>query len=235
MGLIQTLIPVLKNKDEDLQSKILWAIIYIIRVRIREIKEGEQHPFLTPLTNDGTISQLIQIIKDGDEQPAQILAYLYKALALPFEIEKVVIEKLKRFPSNFEELALLAECKDNHNQILAKEFENQLFEYESDSLSSLRLILNILKFGTNENKIKISNAIKDKVEKLAFQNDKNKIEEEEEYLDKEEKEEIKLKAKGPQHKPTQSAQSSPLQVSSKVVTQPLRHLFLIMKFNPLPN
>ncbi|KAA6378885.1 MAG: hypothetical protein EZS28_025587 [Streblomastix strix] len=104
---------------------------------------------------------------------AEVLAYLFKALPLPQDIAKEIIKQLKN-EINFNELALLAECPENHKAILHDCYELELFNDEDligSSLQQLNLVKNILKYGSFNNKKKVALAIKVKIENLINQSD----------------------------------------------------------------
>ncbi|KAA6355898.1 MAG: hypothetical protein EZS28_048575, partial [Streblomastix strix] len=61
----------------------------------------------------------------------------------------------------------LAECPDNHDAILANEFEKKLFEDDSCVIEYLQIAYFILYLGSEENKQRVANAVKDKVKRLA--------------------------------------------------------------------
>jgi hypothetical protein len=50
---------------------------------------------------------------------------------------------------------------------LEESFENELLKSSFHSLYDLKLTYNLLKYGSNSNKIKVALAVKDKVEKFA--------------------------------------------------------------------
>ncbi|KAA6396794.1 MAG: hypothetical protein EZS28_007677 [Streblomastix strix] len=103
-------------------------------------------------------------LKEGQQHPT---------LPLPPEIRKDIIDELKIF-DDIKELALIAECPDNHDEILEENFENELLKEDDEIISNLQITYNLLKFGSNSNKIKVALTTKDKVEELT----------DDEYLDK---------------------------------------------------
>lgn len=59
----------LASKDILIRQKMIWIVIHISRASLEGLKEGEQHPFLQTLSNDGTIDKLIHFFsqeKAGD-------------------------------------------------------------------------------------------------------------------------------------------------------------------------
>ncbi|KAA6375850.1 MAG: hypothetical protein EZS28_028622 [Streblomastix strix] len=109
--------------------------------------EGQQHPFLQPLSNDGTVVNLIQLLKVRNKSNenelslhekfgiiSKILANLFKATQIPSEIGLDAINILKR-NHDYTELVYLAENK-------------------------------VLILGSEQNKRKVAVAIKDKVSNL---------------------------------------------------------------------
>ncbi|KAA6402842.1 MAG: hypothetical protein EZS28_001629 [Streblomastix strix] len=121
------------------------------------LKEGEQHPYYPQLLTVGIVNKLIETIKDNNNNKdnhrvvAQSLSCLFKAQPLPIYAGKQITEKLKeRLPiPYFSGLALLAENPFNHSLILAGNFQYYLY-------------------GTNENKVKISGAVKEQVEQFVI-------------------------------------------------------------------
>ncbi|KAA6392762.1 MAG: hypothetical protein EZS28_011709 [Streblomastix strix] len=201
MGVVQALAPaLLKNKDKNIQNLTLQTYSYIIKSGIQGLKDRELHPYRQTLTKNGIVSKLIQILKDRNKDKSdnseiiESLACLFKSLLLPSEIKNDVINELK-LKDKYDFLALLAECQDNHDAIMANDLEYQLFQFENKqkTIPSLRLTLQLLRFGEESKKRKIALAVKWDMEILTD----NK------YLDKREgklystdveKEQIKAKA-----------------------------------------
>ncbi|KAA6311143.1 MAG: hypothetical protein EZS28_056184, partial [Streblomastix strix] len=143
----------------------------IISSGLEGLKEGEKHPFHQQLEQDGTIAKLIQSFKDRIKKDihssiAQILAILYKANQLPVEIRRDVIEEQK-MNNNFDELALLAECLENHDEILAGEFEQNLFEDVTYIFQYFNITLSLLGFGSEANQKRVISAVEEKVKHLS--------------------------------------------------------------------
>ncbi|KAA6397643.1 MAG: hypothetical protein EZS28_006832 [Streblomastix strix] len=171
---------ILYYDDITVVTCAVWIISYIVKAELEELEDGAQNPLHQQLTDNGTILQLITIFKDKDNKPnhivesiAEVLAYLFKALPLPQDIDKEIIKQLKN-EINFNELALLAECPDNHKAILHDCYELELFNDEDligFSLQQLNLVKNILKYGSFSNKKKVALAIKVKIENLINQSD----------------------------------------------------------------
>ncbi|KAA6372310.1 MAG: hypothetical protein EZS28_032163 [Streblomastix strix] len=158
-----------ESQDKDVKKYAIDNINQIIQNGAIELKEGQQHPYHNQLSSDGTITKLIQQFKDYDNTDfklkiANSFAYLFKALPLPPDIKKEIIELLK--PAFIEELAFIAECSDNHDAILNGNYENNLFKYYSDTLEYLQLTYYLIKFGSNANKKRVALAVKDKVERF---------------------------------------------------------------------
>ncbi|KAA6385427.1 MAG: hypothetical protein EZS28_019044 [Streblomastix strix] len=156
-----------ESQDKDVREYAIEIINHIIQNGAIELKEGQQHPYHNQLSSDGTITKLIQQFKDKNKDIihfyiAQTFAYLFKALPLPPDIKKDIIEKFK--PDEIEELAFIAECPDNHDAILDGNYENNLFQKENKSFYYLLLTHNLLQFGSNANKKRVALAVKDKVE-----------------------------------------------------------------------
>ncbi|KAA6383217.1 MAG: hypothetical protein EZS28_021256 [Streblomastix strix] len=88
-----------------------------------------------------------------------MLSYLYKAIPLPQELKFDIINELKQ-SNNFEILALIAECLENHDDILTDNYELQLFENGQYNVKYLTLAHPLLQYGTYQNKRKVALAIK---------------------------------------------------------------------------
>ncbi|KAA6381677.1 MAG: putative NEK protein kinase, partial [Streblomastix strix] len=113
-----------KQDHKELNNKLF-------EMELKELKEGQKHPYHTQLSSDGVINKLIQMQHDKDKVDinyyiAQVIAYLFKAAALPPVNGKSIIDLLKVY--RIKDLTFLAECKDNHDDILADDFEHQLFK-----------------------------------------------------------------------------------------------------------
>ncbi|KAA6394038.1 MAG: hypothetical protein EZS28_010436 [Streblomastix strix] len=142
------------NQYVDLREKILDILGTIIKPATDNLQEGQQHPYLKPLTDDGTIKQLSKIIDNDDYQDhfckiAEIFAQLFKAAPLPAEIKEKVVCKVE-YNFKYDELCLLAEC-------------NEKSSYQNGHLD---LIYYLLKFGTKEGLKDFAQVIQKKMEKL---------------------------------------------------------------------
>ncbi|KAA6375146.1 MAG: hypothetical protein EZS28_029328 [Streblomastix strix] len=136
-----------KSNNENIRNKAEDIICNVVKPRLDGLKEGQQHQYHNQLQLDGTITKLVQLFKDEEDEYihfeiALTISYLFKALPLPPEIKNNVIQKLKQ--NHIYELSLLSECPENHDAILANDFEKKLFqddEYTLDFclLSSRRL------------------------------------------------------------------------------------------------
>ncbi|KAA6395135.1 MAG: hypothetical protein EZS28_009338 [Streblomastix strix] len=118
-GVIQSIIKILQSEDRLVRKKGSVIILNIIKLGVLGLKEQEQHPFLNSLTNDGTISEIIELFNDNNKKDihgwiAHSLARLFKAQPLPNKINKKVILVIKDV-QDFDGLALLAECKGLSN------------------------------------------------------------------------------------------------------------------------
>ncbi|KAA6365743.1 MAG: hypothetical protein EZS28_038730 [Streblomastix strix] len=162
------------SKDQEVINDVVWIIYWIIKAENKELKEGQQHPSNQILTNDGTVANLIRIIQDKDKENihhdiALIFSYIFKTLPLPEDIKKQVLQQLK-YHDDFDEIAYLAECPENHDVILSDSFVNELFKEfrEYDTLQYLRLTILLLQLGSNPNKKKVALSVKDKVIRLTI-------------------------------------------------------------------
>ncbi|KAA6378126.1 MAG: hypothetical protein EZS28_026346 [Streblomastix strix] len=166
------------SENEDVREDASWTIINIIQAGLEILNIGQQHPFLHQLMNDGTIAKFILLLNDKERQSdldsiQEFLIDLFKAHQLPEEIKQQVIKTYKE-RSWFDQLAILAECEDNHDMILEDEFEKKLledFENHYEIIQQLHFIIPILHLGSEENKKKVALQIKKKIKKLS--NDKN--------------------------------------------------------------
>ncbi|KAA6386731.1 MAG: hypothetical protein EZS28_017743 [Streblomastix strix] len=152
----------LDTKDYYVKIKVNAIILNIIKAGVFDLKDGQQHPYLQTLTNNGIIAQLFETIdmKDILKQTALYLSYLYKAAPIPIEYRRKIIMKLKSLNNKYyDSLAMLAECP-----------------------------------GTDMNKNKVANAVKDKVQKYS---DEKYMDQSRYWKDQDNKykEEIKSKAK----------------------------------------
>ncbi|KAA6373504.1 MAG: hypothetical protein EZS28_030968, partial [Streblomastix strix] len=164
------------SKDQEVIDDVGLVIYWIIKSDNKELKEGQLHPYNQILTNDGIVANLIQIIQDKDKDKdnipyyiALILSNIFKALPLPEDDKKQVLQQLKQHYA-FDEIAYLAECPENHDDILSDSFENQLFneKVEFQTLQYLRLTILLLQLGSNNNKKKAALSVKDKVIRLTI-------------------------------------------------------------------
>ncbi|KAA6372484.1 MAG: hypothetical protein EZS28_031989, partial [Streblomastix strix] len=157
------------SEDGNVRNTAILTIENIIIPGLDGIKEGDQHPYRKQLQSDGTIPKLIKFIEDKEKyqyqrrQTINILFVLFKAYPLPPEFSSQ-IQDIKQF--FISQLTLVAECPDNHETILANNFENKFFEDESIPLLYLNLALMLFKYGSKENKQKVAFAIKNKVKGL---------------------------------------------------------------------
>ncbi|KAA6370082.1 MAG: hypothetical protein EZS28_034391, partial [Streblomastix strix] len=172
-GIIHQISRILDSDVKNVRKTAMIILQTIISAGCQQLKVGELHPFLQPLLDDGTIAKLIELLKDREQaqihiEIAKIMVQLFKALPLPADISQICIKKIKntRYP-DYDGLALLAECPDNHNAILANNIEKDLFKDEFNTLESLHIAYSLLMFGTDSIKRKVSQAVKDKVKKLA--------------------------------------------------------------------
>ncbi|KAA6381912.1 MAG: hypothetical protein EZS28_022562 [Streblomastix strix] len=173
-GVVQSMIQFLSCLDIDVREEANKIIMNVIKAGLIDLKPQEKHPFLNKLTEDGTVSKLIQLIQDQElemihRKIAEIFANLFKASKLPDEIIGVVFLELKRQPIDINEISLLVECSDNINAIFDCEIEKELFKRaprHDYTLQYLHLAQSILHNGSIQNKTKLSHAVKDKVERL---------------------------------------------------------------------
>ncbi|KAA6392910.1 MAG: hypothetical protein EZS28_011565 [Streblomastix strix] len=111
------MLKIIDSEDFEIIYSAIEIIANIIKIALNGLKEGEQHPYLIQLSEDGTVSKLIQIFKNEDyvsieEDFAEIFAFLYKNTPLPKEIQEKVVKVLKtsQFGPQIDNLCLLSEC-----------------------------------------------------------------------------------------------------------------------------
>ncbi|KAA6352821.1 MAG: hypothetical protein EZS28_051652, partial [Streblomastix strix] len=157
-GIVQTMVKLLNSRNRQAQLDSGRVITNIINSGLEGIKQGEKHLFYQQLSEDGTLKKLQSWMNDDSKreiqsQIAKILAQLYKSIALPQEIKKKVIEQLKdkKFP-DLDGLAYLAENQDNHQEILADDYGQKLFENKAKTTGSLQLTSNLIQFGSEMTK-----------------------------------------------------------------------------------
>ncbi|KAA6372642.1 MAG: hypothetical protein EZS28_031831, partial [Streblomastix strix] len=114
---------------------------------------------------------------------------------LPEGIKKQVLQQLKD-NLYFVYIAYLAECPENHDEILSNSFENQLFSEgdEYHTLQYLRLAVLLLQLGSNPNKKKVALSVKDKVIRLTIDEYVDQLDDENKW-DEGVAQEIKSKSK----------------------------------------
>ncbi|KAA6392654.1 MAG: putative NEK protein kinase [Streblomastix strix] len=170
MGIVQQLTKLLESEDKfGVRTKAIEIIKRI--VGIEGLKVGEQNIYLKVLTDDGTLAKLINSLKYDDKDDihsdiSQTLALLFKAAPLPKEISFKVMEQLNSQLLFLISISHLAECPDNHDAILTNQFEKKLFEGDSNIIEYLQITYLILQLGSEENKQRVANAVKDKIQRL---------------------------------------------------------------------
>ncbi|KAA6394807.1 MAG: hypothetical protein EZS28_009664 [Streblomastix strix] len=138
--------------DEDVRMKTIVIAMSIIRSEVSSLKEGEKHPYLNKLLEDGTIEKIIKLFRDKSkenihENIAVTVAFLFKATKMKDDYRKEVIDMLKiMWCLYIEVIKLLAECEDNHDSLLSNDFEKKLFIYEYQAYESLLLSKLFLKY-----------------------------------------------------------------------------------------
>ncbi|KAA6310888.1 MAG: hypothetical protein EZS28_056226, partial [Streblomastix strix] len=104
----------IESEDQEVIGDVGQIIYWIIKADNKELKEGQLHPYNEIQTNDGIVAKLIQIIQDKDKekihyQIALILSNIFKALPLPEDVNKEVLQYLK-YHDDYNEIEYLAEC-----------------------------------------------------------------------------------------------------------------------------
>lgn len=103
--------------DEDVRMKTIVIAMSIIRSEVSSLKEGEKHPYLNKLLEDGTIEKIIKLFRDKSkenihENIAVTVAFLFKATKMKDDYRKEVIDMLKiMWCLYIEVIKLLAECE----------------------------------------------------------------------------------------------------------------------------
>ncbi|KAA6386602.1 MAG: hypothetical protein EZS28_017870, partial [Streblomastix strix] len=188
---------VMQSEDVKVRKHAIEIIYNIIEAGEQGLKDGEYNPYLETLNDQGIIEKLILLLWiENNEYNSRIfaktLAHLFKAFPLPQEMKNDLIQKLKVGIDWFE-LTLLAECNDNHEAILANDFEMKIFEFNQYTNLQLVLIINLLRYGTQNLKSIIS-LVKEKVWKLIDDKELDEFGEKQNW-NQIKKEEIKQKAK----------------------------------------
>ncbi|KAA6383103.1 MAG: putative kinase domain protein, partial [Streblomastix strix] len=222
-GVIQLMAQIQDSDEKDTRGKACEIISEIIEAGINGLKEGEQHPFLKPLIDDGTVNKLIQALGNqnngltGDKTVISIsslyeyktgtlddvtaiiatfLAKLYKASPLPLNIKQEIIHELIYGKViKYNELLLLTECQENYDAILSNDFLKELSKDRYiKTLNYVRINYILMRIGSGKIKKKIARSVKEKIEELADDEKFNKLAEKEK-IEGSEYQEIRMKIK----------------------------------------
>ncbi|KAA6400584.1 MAG: hypothetical protein EZS28_003879, partial [Streblomastix strix] len=140
----------------------------------------QQDEFLEVMKENGGLYQLIQIAQNdqiqrkGIKQYAAItIASLHKAMKLPDEFRVTIVDSLKQMSNDKNKvfiflsalaLSRIAECEDNHTDIISGDFETALKNYIQIidigvNDYGIMLALNLLQFGSKETQNKVGNGV----------------------------------------------------------------------------
>ncbi|KAA6401177.1 MAG: hypothetical protein EZS28_003295 [Streblomastix strix] len=163
-GVIQTIVN-LDFKDKECSLEYFKIESSIIEAENQRLKDGEQHPYMKQLSEDGTLTKILQaFINEKNEDKQRILmnslGSLYKAAPLPIDTQKLIIDFLRK-EKKFEIMSYLAECPSNHDTILMNDYEQKFFQKSLTEMHSIRIIYSIIKYGNEINKKKVSAAVKE--------------------------------------------------------------------------
>ncbi|KAA6358149.1 MAG: hypothetical protein EZS28_046325 [Streblomastix strix] len=107
------MIKILESEGYIILLKSAEIIINIIKAGLIELNEGQQHPYLQQLIDDGSVTKLVELFKlkkldMAHFKIAQMLSMIYKSRPLQLEIGENVIDQLK-VHNDYKGLEFLAE------------------------------------------------------------------------------------------------------------------------------
>ncbi|KAA6376019.1 MAG: hypothetical protein EZS28_028453, partial [Streblomastix strix] len=177
---INPFIHLLQCTDED---SLIYIILHVT-VTLTQMKENgqikQQDEFLEVMKENGGLDRLIQIAQNdkiqrkGIKQYAAItIASLHKAMKLPDEFRVTIVDSLKQMSNDKNKvfiflsalaLSRIAECEDNHTDIISGDFETALKNYIQIidigvNDYGIMLALNLLQFGSKETQNKVGNGV----------------------------------------------------------------------------
>ncbi|KAA6387564.1 MAG: hypothetical protein EZS28_016909 [Streblomastix strix] len=192
---IAPLIRILGCKDEN---SLLYITLLIGNIVTKMKDNGhiqQQNDIYNFFEQSGGLVKIEEIFKnqsfkrkDINQLAAIIIGSLHKSVKIPDEFRASVIDSLKQMAQDEDEkivnlsalaLAWLAECPDNHYDILSGNFSSTLKKfisgtYQQQVENGMILALNLLKFGLVESKEKVKEGVQwDIVREYAYQDDEN--------------------------------------------------------------
>ncbi|KAA6359625.1 MAG: hypothetical protein EZS28_044848 [Streblomastix strix] len=162
------MVKIIDSHDHKVVAEAFSLIEGMINCIGKKDEQRKQNPFCQSLIDNGIVDKLIQHIDSRrgnyNIQIAHLFAYLFKAAPLPSQIRKQVIDQLFE-REDFDKLLLLAECRENQDDIIANDLGSQFNKdlgYFS-TIDIIHLINKILELGSNSNKAKIALATNKKL------------------------------------------------------------------------
>ncbi|KAA6388008.1 MAG: hypothetical protein EZS28_016465 [Streblomastix strix] len=178
------IVPLVHLFDSNIAEVALHIIRFLTFILLQINENGEiqqEDEFRSVLERKNALHKLEQIFSadnfkgdDIQKYSAIVIASLYKAIKMPDEFRLAVINCLNDLVKysyfqdfiEFSALALsrLAECEENHSDIISGDFPSTLRLYiESDYYSAtdngLSFALNLLRFGSEETVLKVKEGI----------------------------------------------------------------------------
>ncbi|KAA6393810.1 MAG: hypothetical protein EZS28_010662, partial [Streblomastix strix] len=171
-GIIPTMQRLLDSRDE-LCVKIAVGIIerIIHASQQQQQSQGVQIDIRQIIENDGTLDKLVTVLQNDEYQDQEVnqnaslaIGQIFKASPLPKEFRNDVILTIKKMTNNEDQyiscvaigiLAGLAECQDNHSDILSSNYPASIARFISQKKDiivhyTLQLIYNILTHGLQQ-------------------------------------------------------------------------------------
>ncbi|KAA6399517.1 MAG: hypothetical protein EZS28_004961 [Streblomastix strix] len=195
-GVIQIMNKMIDTTDQKVQYQSKEIIMHIVTSTVYELKEGQQHPYLKLLSDEGIVNKLIHLYREDntDNFIEYTFGSLFKASPIPPDIGNSIVQRIKK-NNDVDDLIYLAECPANHDFILSDDYEKKIFIEEEDTYKKLQIVHLILKNGSDQNQKRISIGVKKKVKKMTNDEYLNELSEScSDKLDQEQKQQIKQKA-----------------------------------------
>ncbi|KAA6379062.1 MAG: hypothetical protein EZS28_025412 [Streblomastix strix] len=190
---IAPLIHLLDCNDEDCLAHILWYLSDIATQMDQSGERQQQNQIRSVFEKIEALPQLLKIMKnenfedeDINSYAAAIIGSTYKASKLPDEFRRIVIEYLKLAAQHEDQyfirlsalvLAGLAECVDNHSDIVAEIIPYTLSQYINEDEynavdQGMMLAINLFRYGIDETIEKVIEAVpQERVAEWAEQNE----------------------------------------------------------------
>ncbi|KAA6366031.1 MAG: hypothetical protein EZS28_038442 [Streblomastix strix] len=185
--ILEFILKLVKNSIESRDDFIVWNGIRVYqKFLISEADfqgEGKLIQLRQRFVKDKTLNQLLKIFLNKPYKNEMIvnnaaiaIGYIYKAMRIPDEFGEAIIKHNKVIISQpyifipvraLVGLGYLAECQDNHQQILANNFLQNISDIlvddkqkEQQFVEALTLLIKLFKYGTQETKELILDQIK---------------------------------------------------------------------------